>query len=425
MSVASPPRIAPADRAASTGAPPHVPGAPVIVLGGGPIGMLCALLLARAAIRSTLIDARPVEALAQDRRLIALSQGSLQVLESVLGRGFAPLAPIERVLVSSQGEPGRARLSADDFDAMPLGATVWFSDLVRALVRKIGEQESVHTLRPRRAMEVSQHPDLVRVRLDDGTELRGPLCVDAEGTPPVAHAASHHALLAELSVALDRPGDAVERFTREGPLALLPIPGGSDRPSPAAGGSGDGGEGRRMSMIWCLPTALARERMQLPPSLLLALVTQALGARIRPPAGIGAVNAFALHTHRVKRVCEHRVVHLGNAAQTLHPVAGQGFNLGIRDCVSLVDSLRARVPQADCAASDHDAVFAGLREYARRRRLDRRLVPALTSALPRVFAPGFPSPVAALRSATLVAIDLVPPLRRGFARLLMYGPSQS
>jgi 2-octaprenyl-6-methoxyphenol hydroxylase len=141
-------------------------------------------------------------------------------------------------------------------------------------------------------------------------------------------------------------------------------------------------------------------------------------------------------------VCEHRLVHLGNAAQTLHPVAGQGFNLGMRDCVALVDCLaevmkqmpidRGNADERNAAMSTRTPVGAGsslwkhgdpllaLDKYQRRRRLDRRIVPGLTAALPLVFGSRLP-PLAAARSAGLLALDALPAVRRGFTRLLMFG----
>jgi len=385
---------------------------PVAILGGGPIGLVCALLLARQGFGSQLVDARSLEALQRDRRLLALSRGTLQVLESLLGPTFVPMAPIERVHVSSCGDWGATHLGAADFGGVALGATVWYADLVAALSRAVVQQARIFVQRPRRALDVRQGIDHVRVALDDGSTLQASLAIDAEGSPPQVRQARHHALLADLDFAQDHHvADAIERFTRDGPLALLPLPGQSsttsqlDQRSPA---------NTRMSMIWCLPTSLAQTRKDMAQSELLKCIAQALGPRIGAPIAIGERSMFALHTHRLRRICEHRLVHLGNAAQSLHPVAGQGFNLGIRDCVGLVESL------IDTRALEGGDMVAALGIYAARRRLDRAVVPSLTSALPRVFS-STAAPVVLARSTVLVALDLVPGLRREFTRLLMFG----
>lgn len=399
--------------AAAAGPPPG--DAPVLILGGGPIGLVCALMLARHGIACTLVDARPVAALQRDRRLLALSRGTRNALEPLIGVDFAPLGEIRRVHVSSRGQLGSAMLGAADFDGRPVGATVWYADLVAALDRAAQGQERIGMLRPRRALDVVQDRDSVRVALDDGSTLAGCLAIDAEGTPPPAGAPAQCALLAELDLACAR-GDAIERFTGEGPLALLPLP------EPATGA----GTNTRMSMVWCLPADIARARLALPDAQICARIGAALGARLGSPRAIGPRSLFPLHTHRRARVCENRIVRLGNAAQSLHPVAGQGFNLGIRDSACLVQCLveaRQQAAQAAARAGTADAgpdVPAALQRYQRQRRLDRTLLPALTSALPPLFATRF-GPVAAARSAALLGLDVVPGLRRAFTRLLMFG----
>lgn len=386
--------------------------APVVVLGGGPIGLVCALLLAQQGFKCQLVDARPLDAVQRDRRLLALSRGTLQVLESLMGSAFVPMAPIERVHVSSFGDWGATHLGAQDFGGAALGATVWYADLVAALAHAVAQQSRIYVQRPRRALDVRQGNDCVRVALDDGSMLQAGLAIDAEGSPPQVRQPRHCALLADLDFARRLPvGDAVERFTREGPLALLPLP----AQAPTTGRLPEGSTpNTRVSMIWCLPASLAQARKEMSRSELLECIGRRLGPRIGAPVSIGERSIFALNTHRLRHICEHRLVHLGNAAQTLHPVAGQGFNLGIRDCVGLVESL------VEARALEGGNVLAALEKYGARRRLDRTIVPSLTSALPRIFS-STATPVVLGRSAVLIALDLVPGLRREFTRLLMFG----
>jgi len=379
---------------------------PIVILGGGPIGMVCALLLAERNIACTLVDARPIAALQRDRRLLALSRGTLDILEPRLGADFAPRGPIHRIHVSSAGNAGSAQLGSRDFGGVAVGATVWYADLVDALARALAARPGVDVQRPRRAVEVRQKVHSVEIALDNGAVLRGAVAIDAEGTPPQAREPAQCALLAELDLPA-APGDAIERFTDEGPLALLPLPG-------AEGGAGPG-KAMRMSMVWCLPTARARARRDLPEAELCALIARALGPRLGPPTALGPRGIFPLHTFRREQVCEHRLVHLGNAAQSLHPVAGQGFNLGMRDCACLVQCL----VEMPLGASGADPLRA-LQRYAARRRLDRTLFPALTNALPRIFASALP-PVVLARSLALAGVDLLPVLRRPLTRVLMFG----
>lgn len=436
-------KVAAVKAAAQAEASPDV--APAAILGGGPIGMVCALLLARAGMASELVDARPVSDLQRDRRLLALSRGSLLILESLLGPAFAPMSAIEVVRVSSSGQPGSATLGARDFSLDHVGATIWYADLVSALAAEVdrwrrkpvagsGARPAIRLHRPRRALGVDQCVDRVRVRLDDQSTIEARLAVDAEGTPERAPKARHFALLADVDLLAVRSGEAIERFTRQGPLALLPLPPGGgpaavEAPA-AAGRSPTARSGpdraRRMSMIWCQPEAIARQRMAMDDATLCGEIGQALGARIGAPLAIGSRSLFALTTHRLTRICEHRIVHLGNAAQSLHPVAGQGFNLGIRDCACLAEALVDADDPAWNAGTDAAAPGPcadpgrALERYRARRRLDRFLLPALTDALPPLFA-SRAAPLGLARSAGLIALDTLPGLRRAFTRLLMFG----
>jgi 2-octaprenyl-6-methoxyphenol hydroxylase len=389
---------------------------PIVILGGGPIGMACALLLAQQGIGCTLLDARPVAALQRDRRLLALSRGTLNILEPLLGKDFAPRGEIHRIHVSSAGNAGSAQLGSRDFGGVAVGATVWYADLVEALARALAAAPLVSVQRPQRAVEVRQKVHVVEVALDNGAVLQGSVAIDAEGTPPQTRDAAQYALLAEMALPV-APGDAIERFTPEGPLALLPLPGAGDI------GKGDGANTAghvhrgttRLSMVWCLDAQRARLRRDLPEAELCALVGRALGPRVGAPTALGPRSIFPLLTFRRENVCEHRVVHLGNAAQSLHPVAGQGFNLGMRDCAGLVQCL----VESPLHAGGADPLRA-LQRYAERRRLDRTLFPALTNVLPWVFASALP-PVVLARSVALAGLDLFPLLRRPVTRILMFG----
>ncbi len=372
----------------------------IAILGGGPIGLACALLLARRGQASIVIDARRLDEASRETRLLALSRGTWQLLDPLLSAAAPRSAPILTVHVSSAGEFGVTRIAAADFDGTPLGATVQYGDLLAALATAIAAQPAIEVLRPRRATEVLQRPNVVRIALDDGSALEAPLAINAEGFQPAAAAAGRvrdWALLADLTLRGPEPGTAFERFTREGPLALLPTPA-------TLGGV------PAMSLVWCMDDAAATRRSELAEAAFRAELQAALGTRIGRVERIGPRRAQPLHQRLRERVREHRLVALGNAAQTLHPVAGQGFNLGMRDCATLVG----------CVAA-HDAdVDAALRDYEARRRVDRQAIAALTRWLPAVFRTRF-APLALARSLGLAALDQSPALRRQLAHVLMFG----
>ncbi len=377
-----------------------------IVIGGGPIGLVGAALLAQRRIACTVLDVRPLAEALRDGRLLALSRGTWELLAPVLGERLPPRAPIREVYVSSAGDYGATRISASDFDGVDLGATVRYGDLLAALATAVETMPGIEVMRPASATGVRQRPDKVEVTMADGRVLEADLAVHAEGMPAAEDGEPAEpedwALLADLRLRPAREslpaGAAFERFTRGGPLALLPLPGAADRD-----------ELRSFSLVWCMRQADALRRQPLADAELLAELRAELGVRIGAPVAIGPRRLVPLPRRLRGDVHQHRVVAIGNAAQTLHPVAGQGFNLGVRDCVTLADELaqQASVPQA-------------LARYAQRRLADRNAITMVTRGLPAVFGNRF-APLAVARGLGLALLDAAPPLRRTLAQLLIFG----
>jgi len=375
----------------------------IAILGGGPVGLTLALLLARRAVPSVVVDARDLDDAKRDRRLLALSRGSLDTLGTLVELPAAAQAPIRTVVVSSRGEFGRAVLDEREHGGRPLGATIRYGELVAALDAACDGASFVEVRRRCAAGTVSQGPASVDVRLSDGTTLAATIAVNAEGASAGGRtsAARQSALTGDVEVQGPAPGTAFERFTRDGPLAMLPLPG------PAAGAA------RLMSLVWCMPTVAADRREALSDADLLAELQAEFGERNGRVTAIRSRGRYPLVEQARDGVREHRLVHVGNAAQTLHPVAGQGLNLGVRDAVALADLVAAAVAAAE------DPVTR-LPEYERRRRADRLAIRMLTRTVPGLFATGF-APVAAARSLGLTMLSIFPDLRAEFARLLMFG----
>jgi 2-octaprenyl-6-methoxyphenol hydroxylase len=311
------------------------------------------------------------------------------------------LAPIRTVVVSSSGEFGRAVIGEDDVGGQ-LGATIRYGDLLEPLAAAAGAEAMITIRRPLRVTGVRQENAQVEVECEDGERVTAPLSVNAEGlgtqteAPHVPQAA---ALVADVEVEGAAEDCAFERFTRDGPLALLPVAGRAASPA------------RPMALIWCMPSAAADRRHALSDAELLAEVQRQLGSRNGRLRAMRARGRVQLAQQARDRLHEHRVVYLGNAAQALHPVAGQGLNLGLRDCVAL----------ADCVGDPYDGgLLQRLEGYGRRRRADRSTILALTRTTPALFATRF-APVAFGRSLGLTLLSIVPDLRREFARLLMFG----
>jgi len=311
-------------------------------------------------------------------------------------------APIRKVHVSSAGEFGRVELGNDDGEPEPLGLTIRYGDLLAPLTAACDRSELVTISRPSRVLEIRQQPARAVVKLDDGTARDAPIVVNAEGlgAQSPATAPTQCALLADVVVQGPAAGSAFERFTRDGPLALLPLPGAVEA-------------GRAMGLVWCMPPGAAARRATLPDLDFLADLQGAFGARDGRFVRVGPRSSVPLHQQARESLREHRVVYLGNAAQTLHPVAGQGFNLGVRDCASLTDSLaRAKSEQRDFVTA--------LGDYDRGRRADRAAILALTRSAPALFSTRA-APIAFGRSLALTTLSMFPDMRRQFARLLMFG----
>jgi 2-octaprenyl-6-methoxyphenol hydroxylase len=376
---------------------------PIAVIGGGPVGLTLALLLARRHVPTVVVDARNIDDAKRDRRLLALSRGTLDTLGAVVELPAGSLAPIRSVVVSSRGEFGRAVLGEQDNGGQALGATVRYGDLLAVLDAACIAQPLVHLRRPCRVNSMRQTASAVELRLPDAESLMAPIAVSAEGTggPGAPPAARQTALTGDVEVDGPAAGAAFERFTRDGPLALLPLPG------PASGAT------RTMSLVWCMPSASADRREQLADGELLAELQAEFGERNGRLRAIRARGRYPLVEHARAEVREHRMIHVGNAAQTLHPVAGQGLNLGVRDCVALADAIAG-------AVADGQDPITGLPDYERRRRADRLAIRTLTRTVPGFFATGF-APIAAARSLGLTMLSILPDLRAEFARFLMFG----
>jgi 2-octaprenyl-6-methoxyphenol hydroxylase len=343
-------------------------GAELRILGAGPVGCALALALRGSRHRVQLVD--PQAAPAHAFRPIALSHASRLILERLGVWGDFAAAPIETIHVSQAGAFGRARMDAADAGVPALGYVTQYADLVAALRAR------------------------VEVRPEAQGEAR--CTVHAEGVAPEARERryGHDALVARVA---SRPGaqaTAYERFTAQGPLALLPL-------------------GAEWALIWSLEPARAAALADAPPAEFLARLQAAFGERAgRFVAVHERLCAPLVMRRRASRVAG-REVYIGNAAQTLHPVAGQGLNLGLRDAWDLAQTLHAAEDAGDERA---------LANFSALRRFDAAATAGVTELLARGFLGA--NPLARLaRGAVLTSLDILPGARRFFARRMIYGPS--
>ncbi|MCC2973455.1 UbiH/UbiF/VisC/COQ6 family ubiquinone biosynthesis hydroxylase [Massilia sp. IC2-476] len=371
----------------------------VAICGAGPVGLALAAQLVRRGAdgkRVALIDAKSLGQAITDPRSIALSWGSVQLLEEVRAWPL-PATPIHEIHVSRRGQLGRSLMDRAEHRLPALGYVARYGDVVDALARAC-DQAGVQTLRPARVDAFDEQADRVHLVLDDGRRVSAQVAVQAEGgvfgqqdSCAQQRDYGQTALIARVSVSEPVAHRAFERFTDEGPLALLPQ---------------DGGDGHQYALVWCMRPERATDIQLLDDDAFLARLGEAFGARLGKFTAASPRVAFPLGLNAEARATG-RTVAIGNAAQTLHPVAGQGLNLGLRDAAVLARQLaRGATP---------DAVDAFMSERAQ----DRRLTISLTDTMARAFTGG--GPLQPLLGLSLAALDLVKPARLLLADLMMFG----
>ncbi len=376
----------------------------VLIIGGGPVGCALALGLHQAHRRVAILERRPRAAggTGPDAfRPIALSHASRLILERLDAWASLPVTPIEQVHVSQLGAPGRTLLLAADAGVPALGYVVEYGALSMALAAR-ARAAGVHWLDAAEAQQVEPSGDraTVRYRQVDGEAVLAARCVvHAEGTGEGMRERSYGqdgiVSLIETEARPDTLHRAFERFTPEGPLALLPHAG-------------------RHAVVWSLRSERAEQLAAAPADEFLAALARTIGGRIGMPrrvVGPRLRQPLALRL-RPSRIAA-RQVYIGNAAQTLHPVAGQGLNLGLRDAWDLLERWRAA---ADPGTQETLLAFAAMRRF------DLRATVGVTDVLLRTFGGTHPL-LRAGRCVALTALDLLPPARRFFARRMIFGPS--
>ncbi len=340
------------------------PAVDVVVRGAGPVGCTAALAIHRAGLSVALVDPRPS---APAFRPLALSHASRLILERLGVWQRLAVTPIERIVVSRVGSFGRTRLDAADAGVPALGYQTEYAALVGALRAALGD-------------------------LLTGEAPAAKCIVHAEGTPgdEPGKRYRHDVLVALLETDPPALGTAYERLTPAGPLALLPLAG-------------------RYALIWSMEPARAQQLTLAPQREFIQEL-----ARLTP-SGAGRVLSVQARSVQVPTLKVRRVratgneVYIGNAAQTLHPVAGQGLNLGLRDAWDLARALAEAPDPGDAAL---------LARFAGSRRLDARAAIGVTDFLASTFAGSN-----ALMGAALMALDIFAPARRFFARRMIFGAS--
>ncbi len=385
-----------------------------VISGGGPVGLMLALGLAQQGRTVTLVEALPEEKVdtegSFDGRVLALTLGSQEVLERLeIWQALKPFVePILHVHVSQQGYLGLTKIHAEELRVPALGFSVTARDLGRVLWQAVSAQKNIEVLRPAKVTYFQQEQGEVQVEIalageEEPIHQSAKLLVGADGTQsqvrkvlglPIEEKAYHaYGIIAKIETEQPPQGWSFERFTEEGPVALLPMGGHANK-----------------AVLVC-PEAKLETYMQMDDESYMAAFAEKMGERLGRFTKVSERVAYPLKESYVPQMTEGRAVLMGNASHTQHPVAAQGLNLGIRDIEVFLDGVQ----------SEQDIGRPLLLEtYAQKRREDHEKVMGMTDGLIQVFQ--HPSPIVGhLRGLGMMAIQAVPPLKKRFARFAMRG----
>ena len=366
----------------------------ILIVGAGPVGMTLHLALAAGGRKSLLVDRRPQQAQQDDPRALALSHGARQLLEQINAWPTRAATPIETIHVSQKDGFGRTLIDRAEYDLPALGYVVRYRDLAGALAANLAADT---VLSEAEIVDIVPADEQVSVTLRHAGQLRTiqtQLLVHAEGTPgddPAVKVSDYeqHAVICEVTPTPGHKKRAWERFTPDGPLALLPL-------------------GNEYSIVFTLPPAKADAVMAMDDNAFIGALQAQFGTRMtfsKP----GKRSRFPLALRLRDTLVKGHEVWIGNTAQTLHPVSGQGFNLGIRDAWQLAEILLK-----------NGVDRSSLENYAASRRLDRQGSAFFTDRVVRSFSNDF-GPLKLARGLGLLALDLCPPARHFVAKRMIWG----
>ncbi|MFZ1243657.1 MAG: FAD-dependent monooxygenase [Azonexus sp.] len=366
----------------------------VLIIGAGPVGMTLHLALAAGGVKSVLLDRRSADAQQADPRALALSHGARQLLEQIHAWPNRVATPIETIHVSQKDGFGRTLIDRADYDLPALGYVVRYRDLVTALAANLAPDAVLSGAEILDITPGDQHVTVALRHAGQSRSFQSRVVVHAEGTPGDDSAVKvsdydQHAVICEVTPTPGHNQRAWERFTPDGPLALLPL-------------------GDQYSIVLTLPPAKADAVMAMNDETFTATLQTRFGKRMAF-ANPGPRSRFPLALRMRDTLVKDNEVWIGNTAQTLHPVSGQGFNLGLRDAWQLSEILL-----------NNGVDRSSLASYATSRRLDRYGGAFFTDQIVRAFSNDF-GPLKLARGLGLFALDIFPPARHFVAKRMIWG----
>lgn len=380
----------------------------VIIVGGGPVGATLALTLQHQGIPATMLEARAKGAAYQDQRALALSHGSRVILEKlgVWANLDAQATPINMIHISQRGSFGRTLLKAQDQNLPALGYVLSYGVLTKALDQALSNFKGAKVIYEAEATHLAPAKDVATVIFNHNSiskELSSSLLVLADGgrslgdIPGIQRETKmygHDALVAKVQCEFPHKNIAYERFTPMGPVALLP-------------------NGEDFSLVWTGKQAEVAVLMALDDAEFLSQLHQHFGDRVGRFLSVGKRLTFPLKLSYLHPVTAPHLVVIGNAAQTMHPVAGQGFNVGLRDAYELAQQIAQTSPEN----WGQDAMMLA---YQKGRRTDTKRGLMFTDFLVNLFSNDIVG-VSVLRGIGLGMLDLLKPVKSRLVRKMSFG----
>jgi 2-octaprenyl-6-methoxyphenol hydroxylase len=381
----------------------------VLIVGGGPVGATLALTLQTKGVPVTMLEARAKGAAYQDQRALALSYGSRRILEQlgVWQKLASKATAINKIHISQRGSIGRSLLKAQDYDLPALGYVLSYGVLAQALDEKLAEFSGVQIVYESEATHIKPAIETASVTFKHQSQVQqmtSRLLVLADGgrslgdIPGMARETKvygHDALVSKVQCELSHDNVAYERFTPMGPVALLP-----------------NGE-RDFSLVWTGKQAQVAEIMQLDDATFLSRLHEHFGDRVGKFVGVEKRLAFSLKLSYLNPVTAPHLVVIGNAAQTMHPVAGQGFNVGLRDAYELANTI-AETKSADWG------VVSMLEAYQKGRKNDSKRGLMFTDFLVNLFSNDVAG-ISSMRGLGLGLFDLFSPIKSRVVNKMSFG----
>lgn len=383
----------------------------IVIVGGGPVGMALALSLRDSGVSSLLLEARGLPEKDEDPRPLALSHGSYLILQRLeVWDRLIKNTPIQTIHISNRGSFGRTILESQDAGVPALGYVVNYHDLFSAMHAQLTTSESNY-ITGALVTRINTTESSGNVFFDHNEEpkqVTAKLLVLADGgqlikqIPDINYRSYDYqqwAVVANIRAEKKQTGIAYERFTPDGPVALLP-------------------NNQDFSLVWTVAPDIVKEITELNDKSFLFQLHQHFGDRLGKFIGAGKRSAFPLALKYATSTVSQRIALVGNAAQTLHPVAGQGFNLGLRDAYELA----CEIIHANNASQELGTPTM-LSKYLQRRRKDSNAVRTFTDTLVKLFS----NDSKILNQACgfgLSTLDCVPPLKRFIARRMIFGAKE-